>query len=84
MNHPFRLCRIETASAHAGPGEPSRFFFQGRWWPVEAIEDRWYEGGIQPETQLILYFRVTSGDASFLLRYLPYFQRWQIRRTGEP
>jgi hypothetical protein len=50
---------------------------------VESIDDRWYEGGAEPETEMILYFRATAEGRHFLLRFLPYFQRWQIAAVGE-
>ncbi len=81
MSPRFRLCRVETAAGHAGPGEPRRFLLQGRWLPVDAIEDRWYEGGVAPERELVLYYRVVSGKGAFLLRFLPYFQRWQVLKV---
>lgn len=83
MNPRFRLGRVETVAGHAGPGEPRRFHAEGRWWTVESIDDRWYEGGAEPETEMILYFRATAEGRHFLLRFLPYFQRWQIAAVGE-
>jgi len=83
MSARFRVCRVEAAAGHAGPGEPRRFLYEGRWQPVEAIEDRWYEGGPEPEAELVLYFRVASGEGRFLLRFLSYFQRWQVRAVDE-
>lgn len=83
MIGPFRLCRVETMAGHAGPGEPRRFNAGGRWWVVESIDDRWYEGGTEPEMEMILYFRVTSEGRQFLLRFLPYFQRWQALAVEE-
>jgi hypothetical protein len=49
---------------------------------VDSIEDRWYEGGIDPERAMVLYLQVESGGDRFLLRYLPYFGRWQARKIG--
>lgn len=83
MTHRFRLCRVEAATGHAGPGEPRRFQWEGRWREVELIDDRWYEGGVEPEAELVLYFRVTSEEGRFILRFLPYFRRWQVAAAGE-
>jgi hypothetical protein len=70
---------VEEAAGHAAPGEPRRFLVEGRWLVVDGIEDRWYEGGTDPERSMVLYLRVVSGGDRFLLRYLPHFGRWQVR-----
>lgn len=74
----FKICKVETIVSHSYPGEPRRFFFNEKWFEIEAIEDRWYEGGVDPERALILYYRISSEGNTYLLRYLPYFQKWQI------
>ncbi len=76
----FKICKVETIVSHSEPGLPKRFFFLGKWWEVESIEDRWYEGYLDPERSLILYYKVFSEENFFLLRYLPYFKRWQASK----
>ena len=84
MKGKFRICRVRSLQSHAGPGEPSALFADGQWRDVDEILDRWYEGAMDPQEQLVLYFKVRSGEAFFLLRYLPHFQRWQAFETSEP
>ena len=78
MEGSFRICRVRARLSHGGPGEPTGFFTGAAWKEVDEIVDRWYEGGLDPQEQLILYFKVRYGGDTFLLRYLPHFQRWQI------
>ncbi|HPR64921.1 MAG TPA: hypothetical protein PK014_11935 [Thermoanaerobaculia bacterium] len=73
----FTLIQVETHDSAVSPGEPRRFHFDSRWWTVSRILDRWYEGSIDPERPYLLYVKVEAGGETFLLRYLPYFQRWQ-------
>lgn len=79
----FKICQVETISSSSYPGQPRKFFFEGKWWEVELIEDRWYEGGLDPERSMVLYYRVISGNCYFILRYLPYFQKWQVMKLEE-
>lgn len=79
----FKICKVETIDSHSYPGQPKRFHFAQKWWDIELIEDRWYEGGLDPERSLILYYKVISEKKSFILRYLPYFQKWQVFNIEE-
>lgn len=79
----FKICKVETIDSISYPGQPKRFFYDRRWWKVENIEDRWYEGGLDPKRALVLYYRVSSENKVFILRYLPYFQKWQIYQIPE-
>lgn len=74
----FKICKVETISSYSYPGEPKKFYYKGRWWQIEDILDRWYEGGLDPERALILYYKIEAESQFFILRYLPYFQKWQI------
>lgn len=74
----FKICKVETLSSHSYPGRPAKFFFEGKWHKIDYIDDQWYEGGLDPERALIHYFRVSTEGKFFLLRYLPYFQKWQV------
>jgi len=80
----FRICRVQSLQSHAGPGEPGGIFLAGGWREVDEILDRWYEGGMDPQEQLVLYFKIRSGEEFFLLRYLSYFERWQVLEAPEP
>ena len=80
----FKICRVRARLSHGGPGEPTGFHLGNGWKEVDEILDRWYEGGLDPQEQLILYFKVRCGADYFLLRYLPHFQRWQIQDPVEP
>lgn len=74
----FKICKVETFSSYSYPARPKRFFYNGRWHNIDYIDDQWYEGGMDPERAIISYYRVSSSGQFFLLRYLPYFQKWQI------
>jgi len=80
----FKICQVRSLLSHAGPGEPASLFTAGGWREVDEILDRWYEGGMDPQEQLILYFKVRCAEDSYLLRYLPHFHRWQVLEPAEP
>ncbi len=84
MKGKFRICRVRSRESHAGPGEPGTIFLEDRWRDVDEILDRWYEGGMDPQEQFVLYFKIRTGEDYYLLRYLPYFQRWQVLEMSEP
>ena len=78
MKGRFRICQVRSLQSHGGPGEPAALRAAGGWREVDEILDRWYEGGMDPQEQMILYFKVRCGEESRLLRYLPHFHRWQV------
>jgi hypothetical protein len=56
------------------------FMYAGRRWDVAEIQDRWYEGGLDPGRPEIHYFKVkTSEGRVFILRYLSLFDAWSIQ-----
>lgn len=79
----FHVTRVQTIDSHASPGEPRKLFFEHQWLDVERITDRWYEGSMDPARPLVLYYKVLSEGRFFLLRYLSYFQRWQVAAVDQ-
>ena len=83
MRRDFKICQVRARLSHEGPGEPTDLRVEETWMEVDEILDRWYEGGLDPQEQLILYFKVRCGADLFLLRYLPHFQRWQMQGPAD-
>jgi hypothetical protein len=47
---------------------------------VAMIVDRWYEGGVEPGSPEVNYFKVRTVEGEvFLLRYLSLFDVWTIQ-----
>lgn len=76
---------VECYSGYKANERPVAFTFRDQRWEVAEIVDRWYEGGIEPSQPEVSYFKVrTTEGATFLLRYLIYFDSWSIQTDKEP
>ncbi len=76
----FEPVRVVCYSGSRADERPTAFIRRG--WRVEIAEilDRWYEGGIDPGSPVVNYFRVRTADGEeYLLRYLSLFDAWSVR-----
>jgi hypothetical protein len=76
----YEPIQVECYSGYRTNERPVAFFYAGRRWDVAEIQDRWYEGGLDPGRPEIHYFKVkTSEGRVFILRYLSLFDAWSIQ-----
>ena len=70
---------VECRSGYKVNEYPVAFDFKGGRKEVTEILDRWYQGGLDPETQTIDYFKVKTDDGStFILMYAGHLDQWFI------
>jgi len=75
----YERIQVECYSGYKINESPKAFTYQGHRQEVQAIVDRWYEGGIDPARPEVSYFKVkTTEDRIFILRYLSLFDAWSI------
>ncbi len=71
-----------TVSCYSGSSSnerPVSFTHRGEQYEVEAILDRWYEGGLDPRSPVLRYFKVlTTRGSECMLRYNAPFDAWAI------
>jgi hypothetical protein len=73
----YEKIQIECYSGYKANERPVAFTYRDRRWEVAEIVDRWYEGGLDPASPQVNYFKVRTTDGSiFLLRYV--FDEWEI------
>ncbi len=73
----FVPVRVEAYAGYRGEETPRRFFTGGAAFEIEAILDRWYQGGPDPATPVLDYFKVKTADGAIhLLRYERGQGRW--------
>ncbi len=76
--------QVEAYSGYKANERPVAFIFQDRRWEISEIQDRWYEGGMDPEAPVIDYFKVKTADGSvFILRYEKESEVWGIIEPRE-
>ena len=75
----FELIEVEAYSGHRLNERPLSFVFRGKIHEVREVRDRWHEGGQEPGTPQLSYFKViTTEGQEFLLRYNSPFDAWAI------
>jgi len=78
----FEPVQVDCYSGYKANEHPIAFDFQGRWWEIAEILDRWYEGGICARAPIINYFKVRAASAarekSFILRYSADTDTWAV------
>jgi hypothetical protein len=78
----FEQIDVSTHSGFKADERPVSFIWRGRQYRIEAIVDRWYEGGIKAGTPELNYFNVRADSGSrYLLRYNSLFDAWAIALT---
>ena len=60
---------------------PRRFSHHGQTVEIAEILDRWYEGGVDPRTPIVDYFKVRGDDdTTYLLRHTRKADAWYLVR----
>jgi hypothetical protein len=76
----FEPVRVVCYSGSKADERPTAFIHRGRRVKIAEIMDRWYEGGIDPGSPVVNYFKVKTQDGETrLLRYLSLFDAWSVR-----
>ncbi|OPL15258.1 MAG: hypothetical protein AVO39_02360 [delta proteobacterium MLS_D] len=76
----FEPVRVVCYSGSKADERPTAFIHRGRRVEIAEIMDRWYEGGIDPRSPVVNYFKVrTEHGEECLLQYLSLFDAWSIR-----
>ncbi|SFM49242.1 hypothetical protein [Thermodesulforhabdus norvegica] len=75
----FEAVEVETLDFYTGQQEPRRFYWKNRWWTIDDVIDRWYEGYADETRVPMRYFRVRTLEGGvFILRYNQLFDRWAL------
>lgn len=75
----FEPIKVETLDFYRGQQEPRRFYWRDRWWTIDDVIDRWYEGYVEETKVPMRYFKVRTEEGSvFILRYNQLFDGWAI------
>jgi len=73
--------RVEACAGEPANETPRRFLWDGRWLEVEAVVDRWYQGGGNPEGPMADYFKVVADDLhEYLLKHDRESDEWHFAR----
>jgi len=81
----FESALVECYSGYKVNERPVAFTFQGRRWEISEIQDRWYEGGMNPGEPIINYFKVKADDGNvFILQYTAASDAWAVLNPGRP
>jgi lipocalin len=64
MHHVRIPVEVEAYAGYKGEESPRRFRLRGQWYEVAAIEDRWYQGSVDPQAPVSDYFRVREADGT--------------------
>ena len=79
----FETIDIVTHSGFKADEYPEAFTWQGKKYTIEAIIDRWYEGGVKAGSPELNYFKVRAGNGSqYLIRHNALFDAWAIVVSG--
>ncbi len=74
--------KVECYSGYKTNEKPVAFLFQGDRWEISEILDRWYEGGIEPDSPIVDYFKVKADGNVFILRYALETDTWSVLFSG--
>ena len=76
----YEKIQVECYSGYKINERPIAFTYQGQYWEIQGIVDRWHEGDIDATRPEINYFKVKTTDGGiFIIRYLSLFDSWSIR-----
>lgn len=71
--------RVECHCGHTGEEYPTAVCMEDRRREVEEIQDRWYEGSVDPTTPEAVYFKVrTAGGTVLILRHDLQGRAWYM------
>jgi hypothetical protein len=75
----YEKSQVECHSGYKANEYPVAFIALGRRWEISEIVDRWYEGGIKPDSPVVNYFKVKTNEGSlFILRYDTHADVWSV------
>lgn len=75
----FETIDISTHSGFKADERPTAFAWRGKQYCIEAILDRWYEGGVKAGAPVLHYFKVrTDTGREYLIRHNALFDAWAI------
>jgi len=81
----FENIDISTYSGFKSDERPLSFIWRGREYLIHEIVDRWYEGGLEPGSPALSYFKVRTDDGGkHLLRNNSLFDEWAIVVQTQP
>jgi len=70
---------VESYSGHKLHESPRKFIREKKQFIIQEIIDRWYEGGIKPDTPIMSYFKIRADDGKhYLIRYDSFRDEWTI------
>lgn len=70
---------VESYSGYKLHESPRKFIREKKQYIIQEILDRWYEGGIKPETPIVSYFKILADDGKhYLIRYDSFHDEWAI------
>ncbi len=75
----FETIDVITHSGFKADEYPEAFIWREKRYPVDAIIDRWYEGGVKAGSPALNYFKVrTDNGSQYLIRHNALFDAWAI------
>lgn len=75
----FEILEVVSYSGSREEEIPLRFLYQGQWWEVVEIVDRWLEGSRRAGGPVYRYYKVLSqSNRQFILRYNSRQQIWSV------
>jgi hypothetical protein len=75
--------RVECHAGYRAEESPLALHWGGRRLEVLEIVDRWYQGGIDPQTPQADYFKVRAADGeTYLIKYEPATHVWYLASEG--
>jgi len=75
----FEDIEVTTHSGFKADERPTAFAWRGRTYRIEAVLDRWYEGGITAGAPALNYFKVrTDSGGPYVIRHSSLFDGWAI------
>ena len=79
----FEQIGVSTHSGFKADERPVSFIWRGQEYRVQQVIDRWYEGGMNPGSPALNYFKVRADNGSqYLIRYNALFDAWAIAIPG--
>lgn len=74
---------VECYAGGRGAESPRALHLAGERLVVEAITDRWYQGGVDPEAPVAEYFKVrVAGGRLLIICYEPASHAWFLVSEG--
>lgn len=76
----YKRIQVESYSGYKLNERPVAFLYGGERREIDEIVDRWYEGSMEGDRDIIYYFEVKTKDGDvFFLRYEVESGAWSLR-----